>query len=428
MAANPSISMVGENVKMHYYETMEEARLRASEASADVSGFTFPCIYFKQGRRIILSGALTIGFIGARLQTASAPRRGNVAAAQNSMNRPLDDPHAEVIADYIVKNYNGKYILPPVTLNVQQKIDVFTTNLTSDLKPAVVLLPLTTSLSVTDGQHRKKAIEIALQKLSMDDAQYFQHDSIAAMIVCESDIKQIHQDFADCSKTKALSPSQLAVYDRRNPANALVLQIAETCPLFKEKIDATSKTLGKKALSLFLTNQVRQLVKELLVGSYAEPDDTFQANAIRLLKGTDQPDFQERFKWCVEYINVVTEAIPTLRQVAAIDTKTQLSKIPQLRAEGWICLTATGLNIIGRIGHALFTDQNPSWKAVAKKLGDIDWRREAPEWQGNIVQNGKLVTQQGALRAAYKSVAKKLGVDQQSELNLHADKTAKASA
>lgn len=399
---------IATNVKLHAFDSLEEARTQASEAAADVSGITFPCVMFKQGRRILLSGALAIGFIRSRLLAAPSPKKGNVVQAQGAMNRPLDDPHAENIAKYLAENHKSKYILPPLTLNVQQDIDVFTTNISSELKSAIVLLPLTTTLSITDGQHRKKAIDNTTHLLNGDELQYFDRDSIAVMIVCESEISQIHQDFADCSKTKPLSPSQLAVYDRRNPANALVLEIAEKCPLFKDKIDATSKTLGKKSVSLFLTNQVRQLVKELLVGSYAEPDVTFQSNAIKLLKGSDQNEFKERRDWYMEYINMVTASIPVLSEIANLDAKTQLSKIPQLRAEGWVCLTATGLNIIGRLGHMLFMDRHDSWESAAKKLGEIDWSRNAAIWQGNIVQAGKLMTQQVPVRSAYQSVLAEL--------------------
>jgi DGQHR domain-containing protein len=401
---------VAENVKLHFFETLEEARTQAMGAAADVSGIVFPCVMFKQGRRILLSGALAIGFIRNRLDYASAPKRGSVGTAQSAMNRPLDDNHSENIAKYLAENHKAKYILPPLTLNVQQNIDVFTTNISSELKSAYVLLPLTTTLAITDGQHRKKAIDLVQKLLLSDDLQYFDRDAVGVMIVCEAGVAQIHQDFADCSKTKPLPPSQLAVYDRRNPANALVLELAERCPLFKDKIDATSSTLGKKSVSLFLANQVRQLVKELLVGSYAEPDETFQANAQKLLKGPDQPEFGARLAWYVEFINTVTEAIPVLREIAQLDTKTQLGKIPHYRAEGWVCLTATGLNVIGRVGHALFNDQKGDWKTYAARLGKIDWARAAPIWQGNIVQSGKLTTQQAPLRAAYRNVMVELGL------------------
>ena len=58
-------------------------------------------------------------------------------------------------------------------------------------------------------------------------------DGIGVMITCETNIDQIHQDFADCSKTKPLPPSQLAVYDRRNPANKLVIDLEAKCPVIQ---------------------------------------------------------------------------------------------------------------------------------------------------------------------------------------------------
>ena len=56
----------------------------------------------------------------------------------------------------------------------------------------------------------------------------------------ESDLTQIHQDFADCSRAKALPPSLISAFDRRNPANGIVLDLTEEVPVFNDKIDATS--------------------------------------------------------------------------------------------------------------------------------------------------------------------------------------------
>src|SRR5208283_2059160 len=102
---------------------------------------------------------------------------------------------------------------------------------------------------------------------------------ISVMITMEGSLDQIHQDFADASKTKALPKSQLAAYDRRNPANGMVIDLLERCPIFMGKIDSTSKTLSKNSTKLFLTNQVRQMVKELLVGQYAMHDAVFEVQA-----------------------------------------------------------------------------------------------------------------------------------------------------
>jgi hypothetical protein len=44
------------------------------------------------------------------------------------------------------------------------------------------------------------------------------------------------------------------------------------------------------------------------------------------------------------------------------------SQIPIKRQEGWVCLTVTGLNVIGRIGHQLFTspELDVEWTTYAE--------------------------------------------------------------
>jgi len=46
-------------------------------------------------------------------------------------------------------------------------------------------------------------------------------------------------------------------------------------------------------------------------------------------------------------------------------------QIKEARAEGWICLTATGLQIMGKIRHELFRDGPADWELVAQKLAKI---------------------------------------------------------
>jgi DNA sulfur modification protein DndB len=263
----------------------------------------------------------------------------------------------------------------------------------------------------------------------------FASDAVAIMITCETDLNQIHQDFADCSKTKPLPPSLLAVYDRRNPANRLVSDLERMCPLFKGRIDPTSKTLSKKSTFLFLANQLRQLVKELLAGSYALADLDFEKRAVELLGHEEQ--YNAAVQKFVEYINYLTgftkdsaagddnaasnwttnpsiPAIPVWREIAKLPVGTlEISQVPVKREEGWICLSATGLNLIGRIGHKLFTNAElaTKWRSYADKLGQsVDWKRDAPIWQGNIIQGTKLLTQQAPVKHAYEQILQAIGL------------------
>ncbi len=329
-------------------------------------------------------------------------------------NRPEIPEHSQAIAKYLSENYKKAYIIPPLSLNIQHKVHLYIPDYPSEFLPGYLVIPGSAKLAVTDGQHRKTAISLAMDQMDESAAASFGSDAVSVMITCETDINQIHQDFADCCKTKPLPPSLLAVYDRRNPANRLVGDLENLCPLFKGRIDSTSTTLSKKSTYLFLANQLRQLVKELLAGSYGIADAEFEKRAIELIGQVDQYDAAvEKF---TGYINYLTTVIPVWQEIAKLPPGSlETSQIPVKRQEGWICLTATGLNIIGRLGHDLFTNAQRAnnWKQYASKMGDpqiIDWKRSAEVWRGTIIQDNKLLTQQVPVRRAYEKVAQAMGI------------------
>lgn len=391
--------------------TLEEAQQRAGAEVANTGAFSLPVVVFRQGLRTHATGALPMAWVKSRLETKSARARSSLAETQAAGNRPEVPGHSRAIADYLKKNHAKKYILPPLTLNIQHPVNLYTLATPSQFRPGYLVIPATARLAITDGQHRRSAIIMALEGLPEDEAARFAGDAVAVMITCETDIDQIHQDFADCSKTKQLPPSLLAVYDRRNPANRLVSDLEAKCRLFRKRIDATSRALSKKSIHLFLANQLRQFVKELVLGSYAIPDQQFEQLVIERLP-TEQ-SYNQALEKYVSYVERLTEAIPVWKEIAQLDPDALVaSQIPKRREEGWICLTATGLNIIGRVGHSLFT--NPSlegrWEEFADRLGQVDWRRSADLWQGTIIQSGRIVTQQAPVKAAFRKVCEVIGL------------------
>jgi hypothetical protein len=163
---------------------------------------------------------------------------------------------------------------------------------------------------------------------------------------------------------------------------------------------------------LFLANQVRQLVKELLTGSYGTQDSDFVRRANEQLAREDQ--YREVLARYSEYVNYLSGVIPVWKDIARVKAGSlEASQIPAKRQEGWVCLTATGLNLIGRIGHTLFTKGVPNWKEYADRMGQIDWRKTATMWQGNIIQGQKVMTQQAPLKAAFTTLSNEIQLDPQ---------------
>jgi DGQHR domain-containing protein len=413
---------------------LEEAQKGAYEEVANTGAFSIPVTAFPQGQRLNMSGAIPMSWLKFRLDTQSAKSAkagGSIADSLKSGNRPMMHDHAEVISKYMLANFKHKYIIPPMTLNIQHEVNLYIPDYKAEFLPGYLVVPGNSALSITDGQHRREAIIQVLDEMSAEDAAQFGSDAVSVMITCETDLHQIHQDFADCSKTKPLNPSLLAVYDRRNPANRVVSDMEAMCPLFKGRIDPNSKTLGKKSTFLFLANQLRQLVKQLLTGVFALGDDQFEERAHQLLDDEDR--YNDNLKKFVGYINYLTgfsqdasgewKPDPSIRpiqvwnQIARLPLKSlQINQVPIIREAngGSICLTATGLNIIGNIGHRLIADGLlEDWQQYAQKLGDpqlVDWSKEAPMWQRSILQGKKIATTRGPVERAIRQVAYAIGL------------------
>lgn len=427
-------------VTVKRFATLEEANRAAGLEAGNTGALSIPVVAFRQGKRTLATGALPMSWVRNRLETRSArsaKKGGSMHDAEASWNRPEMQVHSQSIAKYIVENYEKAYIIPPLSLNIQHRVHLYIPDYPSDFIPGYLVIPGSATLAITDGQHRRTAILLAMDQMDEATATKFASDAVAIMITCETDLNQIHQDFADCSKTKSLPPSLLAVYDRRNPANRLVSDLERSCPLFKGRIDPTSKTLSKKTTFLFLANQLRQLVKELLVGTNAMADPDFEKRAVELIGQEEQ--YNAAVQKYIQYINYLSgftkdsatsedssgprwksdpsiPAITVWHEIANLPLGTlEISQVPVKREEGWICLTATGLNIIGRIGHKLFTNAElqKDWKQYAAKLADpqiIQWKRSAEVWQDNIIQGNKLLTQQAPVRHAYERVAQAIGL------------------
>ncbi len=385
----------------------------AQDEASNTGGIVLPGVLFRQGSRYCIGTAIHMRRIRTRMvEVDAAKAKGTVKDVLAATNRPTMNDHVRNIADYIKNNVGGQYILPPMTLNVQQPISVYKPHYANDYGAVYVVIPETARLSVTDGGHRTKAILEAYEAMNEEQRAEFDRDAVSVMITLEGTLNKIHQDFADCSKTKPLPKSQLAAYDRRNPANGLVLDLIEACPLFVDKIDSSSKTLSSQSAQLFLTNQVRQLVKELLVGDYALADDQFEAKALSLLGSNSTEPYKTSRTKFVEFMSIVTDAIPVLSEIAALPPGVPRNIIQERRREGWICLTATGMVIIGRIGHELFKKQKSDWQEYAKRLGRVDWSRDGELWNGNIVRDGKITTQRAPVRTAVDNVRRAIGLSE----------------
>lgn len=374
-------------VKFISHKSLDEAVDSAQKSAGVAGGYASPCVLFRQGTRTMIAGAVPFKMVMERLISESAPDASTIEQVKQANNRPEDTHHSEAIVDYILENVGGKFILPPLTLNLSEEVIVHSIEYEMEppTKNGMLILPMSAKIDITDGQHCRSGIDQAYRKLARDKQKLLDHSSVAVMITCDGDRQQVHQDFADCSRTKPLASSQLAVYDRRNPANALVIDLIDMVPPFTGKVDSTSAKLSKKSPAPCLTNQVRQVIKVLMTGGYGIAELDFEEKAKAELGSGNGATYKAKRDAYVAFLTAAIEAIPLLREVSTLTPDLMKTRIPAFRDEGWVCLSATGLNMLARLGHEMMRDGEENWREYVAKMAAIDWRRSAPIRRGNVV-------------------------------------------
>jgi DNA sulfur modification protein DndB len=370
--------------------TSSEAREMAFDMGVNMDAEVIPVTMYRQGERYQLVGAMRFSLIGRMLVSDSARKGAPLDAVLAATNRPRDSAHIQEIAGYVRTNLRGKFVFGALTLNASQELNVVVVGQLSqsDLRQGFLILPRSAQISITDGQHREGAVRWLDANLNEGDRNELSRQAMAVIITNETAMEQIHQDFADASKAKQLPPSLLAVFDTRNPANRLIPQLERNCAILRSRVEPASKTTGKNSTKLFTTNQVRSFLKEFLTGSWQLADAEFEHRAQRLLSAED--DFQREMGKAVDYLNRVTEMIPVMAAMSQLRPDASLGQVAALRDNpadggGYVCLSATGLVILGRIGHELLQDHPNDWQTFADRLGTVGWGKNAPIWSGNVV-------------------------------------------
>ena len=370
----------------------------------------------------MLSGALPIRVLTRILDYNSADKGSTAAKALNARNRPVASEHVRTIADYLrnaVKNRDN-YIIPPLTLNSTRDVEIVIPDNDASVNTGYAVFPDEAAVHITDGQHRYLAIRKVVDELrGTEDGEEFMRASVPIMMTIESDVGQVHQDFADAGRTKPLPSSLLAVYDSRQPANAALLEICERVKLFDGRIDATSSTLGSGSQFIFLVNQIRQFVKSSLTGNATSSESGFAKQAEAAITNADA-----RERWItsrVAFLNVMTDIIDDWKELSELpkpggpDSAEVLAKTKAIRAQQRVPLTAAFLNALGVVSHSVLEDatsDNVDQPQLEDRLRDrlgplkqVNWNRSAKIWDGNLVVDGRIRTQTPAIKAAAANLA-----------------------
>ena len=280
--------------------------------------------------------------------------------AQRTLNRS----RIPSVCRYIVDNPKG-YTFSALTASIDGRVEF---KPFADTGPAskvgYLIVPMSARFLINDGQHRRAAIERALQSIPELGS-----ETISVVFFVDAGLKRSQQMFADLNKHAVRPTMSLSVlYDHRDPLARLSVRLALSVPIFRNRTELERTTISNRSMNLFTLSSIYHATKALL-GKGQKP----------------QPTTQKEEQLAMEYWNEVTNHIREWQLL--LEGKITSS---ELRKE-FVHSHGIALWALGLAGRALTSQHPKEWKTLLRRLEKIDWSRSNTElWEGRTIHAGRI--------------------------------------
>lgn len=284
-------------------------------------------------------------------------------------NRPEVKGHAEEIKDYIKKrvSQDKPWIIGTLTANVDPaKIEVL------DLGRGVcfVIIPRTTKLDITDGQHRKRAIHELIENIAT--AELIADNDFPITLVLESSFNQCQTDFRDMAQTRQLDKSLLVSFGEFSGRIGITKNLAESVLIFKDKTEKIKGTPASKQKLIYTMNYIVRFVSCVFTNN---PSDELMDYDVDIASEQLASCLNQFFAECpaTQYIAQTPKDDLTVEEIDSFKDK-------------YILGVSIGLEILGRLLYLTYDQYSHTFDLEkVSQLAAIDWSRESELWRNNVV-------------------------------------------
>lgn len=277
--------------------------------------------------------------------------------------RVLNKSRVPIIARYILENPES-YAFSALTVSVNKGVSFLPYDQHGhSSKLGVLTVPYDATFLINDGQHRRAAIELALQ-----EKPELRYETISVVMFVDQGLTRSQQLFADLNRYVVRpTPSLSILYDHRDPMALLAQEVADTVLVFKGMTEKAKATISNRSTKLFTLSSI------------------FHANC-ELLGKTKAKNVREREKeLAISFWNEVAKHV--LEWQLAAERKVLAS---DLRRD-YVHAHGIALRALARAGVDLVCQSPAVWKKTLCRLEDLDWSRSnARLWEGRAMIAGKI--------------------------------------
>jgi DNA sulfur modification protein DndB len=338
--------------------------------------YEFPALRGKMGSRNFYVVVLPLGVVPTLI---ASPKSAGMPAEVRAQ-RKLNERRVPEIARYILHNEED-WLFSSLTASFDEEED-FTPS-RNDPNMGILRFPLTTRLLINDGQHRRAAIERAL-----DDDPTLGSQTISVVLFPGESLERNQQMFSDLNRTVQKTPRSLDIlYDHRDPLNQITLAVAERVPLLRGRVEKEGYSLAVRSAKFITLSSLYDSISQLL-GPL--PDDVSEQQLQALENET------------TEYWIGLTDNLNEWRGIVDGSLRPAEARLEYINAHSVFFFA------MGGAGNKLREEGQMN---LLPKLQEIDWRRTNKEWQGICMLGPDIVTRRQTRAALRHQVLFKLGLE-----------------
>lgn len=358
----------------------------------------YPGLIFQQGKRKMVQINVPARDLPILLQ--AIPSKNN--DPDSGKNRPEVKGHAEEIKDYIVDHAkaNKPWVLGTITANVDEN-KIIIHELGRGI--GIVVIPNGVKLDITDGQHRKSAIQ---ELIFSYESHLISYDDFPITLILEADQRQCQTDFRDMAQTKQLDKTLLLSYGEFSGRVGITKELIERVTMFQGKTEKLKASPAIKQKLIYTTNYIARFVSCVFTNN---PEDDLKNYDVEQTSESLANCLNQFFLECNNTRHIVEKKLEELTVVELTDFK-----------ENGLLGMSAGVEVLGRLLYYAYAPENNHFnQAKVSQLAQLDWSRENPLWKDNVVRINpnpknsaspyKLTTAANAVTDAVKMVKIKLG-------------------
>jgi DNA sulfur modification protein DndB len=346
----------------------------------DTAVYSFPAIRGIQAGREYYSAMVQLKLIPTifRFNESEVP-------AQVRAQRVLNQARIPEIANYIVNNPRD-YVFSSIAASISDAPVKFISVDPNNPKSKVgkIVIPMDARVLINDGQHRRAAIEMAL-----DTRPELGNETISVVFFIDAGLKRSQQMFSDLNRHAVRPTKSISIlYDSRETFAQSVLQMASNLPIFKDFTELEKTSISNRSKKMFTLSSI------------------YQATAALLGKNTKVKKItKEEERLAGEYWNTVAENIPDWQLLIRGELASSSLRNDFIHAHG------IALHALGLVGHALIQEYPDSWKEQLEILHEVDWARSNENvWEGRAMNNGRISKNQMNLALTANYLKQKLKI------------------